>query len=347
MTRFAPPHRGVSECYFGMENRLNAGAATIELNTPVPGPTEAIVPRLRGVSETQLAAAYAACRDITRERARNFYYGLRLTPEPRRSAIYSIYAWMRSADDEADAHAPAARRHAALRAFRDRTDAILRGEPIPADSAPFWTAFAATVQSYPVQPYIFRDMLDGLDEDLETVGYRTDEQLSRYCYRVAGTAGLACVWIWGLRNGVDAAHAQDLALRRGQAFQRTNILRDFAQDFDETPSRVYIPADAFAEHRVTPADVRAWAHPDRCAALVLRQAAITREHYRASEELQSLIDPGCAPTLWAMTRIYSGLLALIEQDPSRVSGNRRIRLPGARKASIAISAALWARVGRW
>ena len=44
------------------------------------------------------------CRTITRQRARNFYYGLKLSPEPQRTALFVIYAWMRTADDLVDMH---------------------------------------------------------------------------------------------------------------------------------------------------------------------------------------------------------------------------------------------------
>ncbi len=190
-------------------------------------------------------------------------------------------------------------------------------------------------------------MLEGLEEDLEHPGYPNDEALARYCYRVAGTAGLACLWIWGLKEGADVARASELALHRGQAFQRTNILRDFAQDFDEKPARIYIPEDALAAHGLTADDLRNWRDDARCTALMKDQIRVTRGHYEASSDLESMIDPTCAPTLWAMTRIYSGLLDLIEQEPSRIAGDKRIRLAGAKKASIALGAALWAKVGRW
>ena len=337
--------RGLAE-YAG----LNAAAISTADRTGIERPisaTGAIVPSLAGMSAEVLAASYAACANTVRARARNFYHGLRLTPEPRRGAIYSIYTWMRAADDLADAPASAAERRLRLGHFREQTERVLSGQrPAEGDEA-FWSAFGATCASYPIQHGIFTDMLDGLDDDLETVAYRDDEQLHRYCYRVAGTAGLACLWIWGLREGADPEQARELALRRGQAFQRTNILRDFAQDYDATPSRVYIPADAFSRRGLTPAAVRAWERPDDCAALVLEQAAMTREHYKASDALESLIDPECSPTLWAMTRIYSGLLELIEREPQRIASDRRIRLTGTKKASIALGAALWAKVGRW
>ena len=311
------------------------------------GGTGAIVPHLAGVPAERLLAAYEECRKITRTRARNFYHGLKLTPEPRRSAIYSIYAWMRAADDLVDSGAPLAERRKTLSAFGETTRRVLAGGKTPPGSAAFWTSFAATALSYPIDQSIFRDTLEGLQEDLDAVSYSTDEDLSRYCYRVAGTVGLACVAIWGLREGADPEKARQWALRRGQAFQRTNILRDLAEDLDATPSRLYIPADAFARHGVSPDELRAWKNEKACAALVLDQAAIAREHYTASEGLESLIDPACSPTLWAMTRIYAGILALIEENPRRVVMPARVRLRGTTKAGIAIAAALRARAGKW
>jgi phytoene synthase len=50
----------------------------------------------------QLSAAISKCEEVTRLRARNFHYGLRLTPPDRRWAMYAVYAWMRQADDLAD-----------------------------------------------------------------------------------------------------------------------------------------------------------------------------------------------------------------------------------------------------
>ncbi len=313
----------------------------------VVGPTATVVPALPGVEDSRLRDAFAECARITRDRARNFYHGLRLTPEPRRGAIYSIYTWMRAADDLADEPTPAAQRRDKLAEFRATTERLLAGEAPKADEPEWLAAFAATCASYPIDPIIFTEMLEGLEEDLEHLGYPSDDALALYCYRVAGTAGLACLWIWGLKEGVDAARARDLALHRGQAFQRTNILRDFAQDFDEKPARIYIPADCLATHGITADDLRNWRDDARCTALMREQVRITRAHYAASSELESMIDPTCAPTLWAMTRIYSGLLDLIEQDPSRIAGDKRIRLAGAKKASIALGAALWAKVGRW
>lgn len=300
----------------------------------------------RSVPAEDIAWAYDACREIARARARNFYYGLKLTPEPKRSAVYSIYAWMRRGDDEADAATDVASRRASLARFRDATERILAGEGLPAPQArdPVWCAFANTLNTYEVSPDDIRAMMHGLEEDLDHDGYDTDEQLNEYCARVASTVGRVCVAIWGLRPGADRAEAMRLANLRGLAFQLTNILRDFGEDFDQ--GRVYLPKGAFARHGLTPEQLRRWSRP-ACEAFVVERAALTRRLYTESQDLERMIEPSCAPTLWAMTRIYSGLLEKIERGPARVAGERRIRLQSLHKAGIAIRAVMLSRRDEW
>ncbi len=289
-----------------------------------------------------LADAYRLCAEITRTRARNFYYGLRLTPEPRRSAIYAIYAWLRHADDEADDAAAAPDRPSHLARRRAGLERLLRGESAPAE--PVWFALADTLRRYPIDPSDLIEMLDGLDEDAHHGGYATRDDLERYCRRVASTVGLICIAIWGLRDDADAEHARTLAVRRGVAFQLTNILRDFAEDYDA--GRVYLPEEDFARHGVSPDVLRKWSSPDACAAMLIDLTAWARAEYDASDALDDLIDPACAPTSRAMTRIYSGLLHKIEAHPERIVGDVRIRLHAAHKAMIALTATITARAHR-
>ena len=319
---------------------------TIEVPAAPATLTATAVPSFPGVPASELDAGYAQCAEITRTRARNFYYGLRLTPEPRRSAIYSIYAWMRGADDAADAQQSIASKREELEYYRVHTRRILDGEvdrTLPA----YWLGFAATVRTYPIDPRIFFDMLDGLDEDLQHDGYETDEELGAYCYRVASTVGLVCLSIWGLAPGADPKKARDLAIRRGQAFQLTNILRDFAEDYDADPRRVYLSRQGMAKANLTPQQVREWSDPVRCEPYLGGQAAAARAMYDASAGLENLIDPACAPTLWAMTRIYSDILRLIEQNPRRVVEAKRVRLRSTRKARIALAASWRAKRKKW
>lgn len=327
---------------------LGQHASGAERDAPAIDATR-VVPQLAGLDAPALNAAYTSCAEVVRRRARNFYYGLRLTPEPRRAAVYSIYAWMRCGDDLVDEGADPVAKRAALASFRERTARALsgRGDAL-AGLEPFWAAFAASVASYAIDHALIWSMVDGLESDIDHAAYDTREQLDRYCYCVASTVGLVCLGIWGYRPGVtgaDVARAEVMAERRGRAFQLTNILRDFAQDFDQHPRRVYIPGEVFASVGLTPQGLRDWAEPSRCRELVAGLAAEAREHYRASAGLEELVEAGCRPTLWAMTRIYSGLLEVIEREPARVVGPKRIRLASWRKAWIALAASARAKLG--
>ena len=299
----------------------------------------------------ELRAAYEQCAQVVKRRARNFYYGLRLTPEPRRSAIYSVYAWMRQADDEADAAGSADEKRARLARFRSDTERLLAGgDAAPREGDFAFEAFAHTIRRFALDPADLRALLDGLDFDLEHEALAarlqpgaapadmcaSRDDLRTYCFRVASTVGLVCIRIWGLAEGAQWDHARPLAIRRGIAFQMTNILRDYAQDYDE--GRVYLPAEDFRMHGLTPSDLRHWAKPRACEAMVRDLCSAARAEYLASAPLDRMVDPSCYATLRTMTRIYSGLLDVVEREPARIAGERRIRLQSARKAGIALRA---------
>jgi len=299
--------------------------------------------------------SYALCREITRKRAGNFFHGLRLTPDPKRASLYCIYAWMRAADDIVDDAGAISDRRGVLDAFWKSTEAVLTGESpgTGCPHAPLWPAFADTVARFALDHTEFADLIAGMRDDLEAdeaagLGsdivprFQTRAQLERYCYRVASTVGVICIRIWGLRPHADPALARTLAVRRGLAFQLTNILRDVAGDLDE--GRLYLPADDLARFGLSADDVRRWSDPEKAATLILSLAAWAREAYTASAPLHDLVHADGRPALWAMTTIYSEILRLIERTPAVCVAPRRASLPKVRKATIGLRALVRSRV---
>jgi phytoene synthase len=298
--------------------------------------------------ESRLESAFEAVREITRREAGNFYHGLRLTPEPKRSALYSIYAWMRAADDIVDEEGDGFdAKRAELDEFSRRTEAVFSGT-VP-DDAPMWLAFADTVRRFDLQSAEFHELLAGMREDVELDGaardhagaslesrYETRDDLARYCYHVASTVGIVCMRVWGTRPGEAWERARELAVVRGRAFQLTNILRDYAGDYDE--GRVYLPRAEFEAFALTPEDLRQWSDPERCVAMVHAVAAWAGEAYEQSSALDDMIAPDCAPAMWAMTRIYATLLQTIQRQPVLVVGSPRAHLPTYRKVAIGVRA---------
>jgi 15-cis-phytoene synthase len=279
----------------------------------------------------QYDRAVAHCRDIAKRRARNFYYGLKLSPEPQRSALFVVYAWMREADDMVDgASDHGADIESVLQQFRAKTDAALAGQPISDD--PLWIGLAAMSARFHLPRETFHSMLDGQLDDLARKEYVTFDDLRSYCYRVASTVGLLCIEIWGYEN--DAA--RELAIDRGIAFQLTNIIRDYAQDFDA--GRVYLPREDFAEYGLTAESLRRWENPSAGEAILRKQLLRAEVFYDQSAQLDEFIAPACRPTLWAMTAIYQGLLRKMQRNVSRIVLARRMRLSSFHKGVIAIRA---------
>ncbi|RMD66662.1 MAG: hypothetical protein D6824_00410, partial [Planctomycetota bacterium] len=207
-----------------------------------------------------------------------------------------------------------------------------------------WRAFGRTLRDYPIDSADVEAMLQGLAADLSPQRMASWRELERYCDCVASSVGRVCVSIWGLRPAASLERALALASLRGQAFQLTNILRDFAED--AAAGRRYLPSELFGKHRVSPEDLLRWRDPVRCAALVREAASRARASYEQSRPLDALIDPGCVPTLSAMTAIYRALLQRIVRAPRLVAGPQRARVPTVRKAGIALRAAFAARKAR-
>lgn len=289
-----------------------------------------------------LSAARRYCRDVTRRRARNFFYGLRLLPPAKRDALYTLYAWMRRADDLVDGAID--RPDDALQQleqFRAQTLGVLRGGPIVVEhdgcaDPHLWLALAELRRKHALDTALFDAMIDGQAMDLRPEGNATWTQLEQYCHQVASSVGLLCIEIWGYEHD----RARELAVARGVAFQLTNILRDFQEDYEA--GRVYLPAELFRGNGLTAEELSKWAKPEACRALVLEAADRAQQCYDTSRELEQLISADSRPTLIAMTDIYRGLLERMRRSPSCVANGPRIRLNAARKLLIA-GRAVWRR----
>lgn len=298
------------------------------------------------------------CHRVTKRRARNFYYGLRLTPEPKRSALYVIYAFMRACDDlvdsvvegEADPRVAERLGSERIEAFRAQMDRALSDDPSVVGcgedvAGGHWPAFRHVVRQYRIDPGMFAVMLEGQRLDLVRHRYETFEQLYDYCYKVASVVGLVCIEVWGYRDPPGGREpTAKLAEYRGVAFQLTNILRDVVEDARR--GRLYLPVE----------DLRRFGLDDPQAfvgqlargevgvgydALLAHEARRAQYYYELSADLENRIDPSCRSTSWAMTRIYRGLLEKIAADP-RLILRRRVRLSSLQKLRIALSAA-WRR----
>ena len=285
----------------------------------------------RSVEDSQ-----AYCRRVARTQARNFYYGLKLLPEPQRSAMFVLYAYMRRADDLADetADAPLNIRQANLERYRHLTHAALQGEGWSGDGWPGWPAFAAMVRQFALPAHIFDSMVDGQIHDLNPVRMETFQQLCDYCYQVAGVVGLASVHIWGFSGGQPM---EKLAIERGLAFQLTNILRDLREDAQL--GRSYLPEEDLQRFGVSAADISDGRNSPAFEALMQFQVRRAADYYQRSAPLDAAVSTHSRRTLYAMTEIYRDILLRIARNPAQALYGK-VRLSHLAKTAIVVRACL-------
>ena len=284
---------------------------------------------IKAWSEPALEASASHCAGIVRREARNFYHGLKLAPEPRRSALYAVYAWMRRADDLVDDGGPD--RIEQVAAFRAATERAFGGH-VP-DHDPMWPALVRSIGDHALARADFDGMLDGQLLDAEHRPCRDWAQTRHFCDLVAGTVGRTCTRIFGAND----PRAMDLSTDRGIAFQLTNILRDLRED--HRMGRCYLPADELAQAGLDIVSLLSWSDPQRCTAFMRLQLDRCLAHYRSSAPLDGMIDGSCRPTLWAMTAIYGGIARRINDRPRAVV-EERVALPAAGKLLVALRARL-------
>lgn len=302
------------------------------------------------LNDPRLEQSLALCQRITRRYAGNFYYGLRLLPPQERRAMYAVYAWMRQADDLADQEGDPLIKTQRLESFRRQTLEALAGRILgdgPSGSrqgsdVSIWPAVAWVFSRYRVPAQVLFDLIDGQILDQHRRRYASFQELRDYCYKVAGTVGLVCLSIWGLVPGLDRQtqeRARELAIQRGIALQLTNILRDLVEDARR--DRLYLPTQELATLGVDPeafvADLARSRAPEGFESVMHFQLNRARNFYQQSAELESLVNPACRPTSWAMTAIYRRLLEKIASDPFVVLRGR-VRLSTWAKLSIGLRA---------
>jgi phytoene synthase len=276
-----------------------------------------------------LAEAYLRCEEITTAEARNFSYGIKLLPAPKRRAMCTLYALARRIDDIGDGDRSAPDKFIALTEVRKEV-AALAGEDRYRGDDPVLAALADVALHFPIPLSAFDELIDGCEMDVHGAGYRTFDDLVGYCRRVAGTIGRLSLGVYGC---AEPDRAEPLADALGVALQITNILRDIVEDRDQM-GRVYLPVEDIERFGVT-ADLRG--PLDGMMALITFEAGRAEEWYEQGLALLPMLDWRSRACTAAMAGIYRRLLVRIQRDPAGVLGGR-MSLPGREKAAVAVRA---------
>jgi len=273
--------------------------------------------------------AYRACESVTRDQARNFFYGIRLLPADKRDGLCALYALSRRVDDIGDGDAPVDTKADALARLRTEVHAM------DASTDPVLVAVADTIRRYPVPAGALDELIDGVEMDIEGRSYATFDDLVVYCRCVAGAVGRLCLGVFGHRADPDASGYADAL---GIALQQTNILRDIREDLHN--GRVYLPKedlDRFGVSLELDTDGSLTDPHGHLADLIRDAAERNRGWYERGRRLLPLLDRRSRACTDAMSGIYRHLLTRIAADPAAVYTGR-LSLSGWQKAAVAAKA---------
>ncbi|NBW96774.1 MAG: phytoene/squalene synthase family protein [Planctomycetia bacterium] len=166
-------------------------------------------------------------------------------------------------------------------------------------------------------------LLDGMRSDLTPAAGLNEENLLRYCFRVAGAVGVLMCPILGLHDRRFLSHAAAL----GMGMQLTNIARDVAEDWRR--SRCYLPLEWTDGLRPDggPPD------PERVRRGVRRILDVADGYYAAGEAGIGGIEPDSRLAVRAAARIYHAIGTRIRKrdchvldERAHVSTLRKVRL---------------------
>jgi phytoene synthase len=293
---------------------------------------------------TTLEEAYAACEDITRIQARNFYYGIRLLPRQKRAALCAVYALARRIDDIGDGHLPRDTKLGQLAEVRKAVETRDESDPVIA-------AVVDAATRFPIPLGAFCELIDGVEMDMRMdageLSYRTFDELVTYCRCVAGSIGRLCLAVFGCESfgSKPEPNAPTYADHLGIALQQTNILRDIREDL--LNGRIYLAQEDLDRFGVT---LKLDEHdrlsdPDGALAELIRFAADRAARwYDDGLRLVPLLDRRSAASCAAMAGIYRHLLGRMRQEPTLVY-DRRLSLSGKEKAAVAARALVMRRAG--
>jgi phytoene synthase len=284
---------------------------------------------------TTVDEAYATAEEITREQARNFYYGIRLLSGRKRAALCALYALARRADDIGDGELPSSQKATELAELRDQIRLLATPQAPVVLADPVLLAVADAGQRYPIPFGAFEELVDGVEMDVVGHSYATFEDLVEYCRCVAGAIGRLCLGVFGSKPDPNAAHYADTL---GIALQQTNILRDIREDLGN--GRVYLAQADLDRFGVS---LKLDEHgnlvdPDGGLAELIRfSAQRARTWYADGLKLIPLLDWRSGASAAAMAGIYRELLDRIEAQPELVF-TQRLSLSGRQKAKVAVRA---------
>jgi 15-cis-phytoene synthase len=255
---------------------------------------------------------------VTKNYSTSFYTASLLFRKEIRCAIFSIYGFVRIADEIVDTFHGFDKKTLLDKLERDYYEAHQSG----ISTNPILHAFQLTVKKYQIDDQHIQAFLNSMKMDLDKRNYATAAEIGHYIYGSAEVVGLMCLKVFCNGNQDQYNKLEQPAAKLGAAFQKVNFLRDLKQDIEELDRRYFPSIDKGSFNDATKQDII---------------KDIENDFSEALSGLRQL--PSSSKLAVSVAYLYyRALLMKIKQTPSQRIVNQRIRIHNTEKTAIVFKA---------
>jgi phytoene/squalene synthetase len=165
-------------------------------------------------------------RLTTKAYSTSFSLGILCLSKPMRDPIYSIYGFVRFADEIVDTFHQYDKALLFER-FRKQTFEAIEDR---ISLNPILNSFQSTVHAYNIQPHLINSFLNSMELDLYKKDYDSDS-FKEYIVGSAEVVGLMCLRVFCRGDESMYERLKSQAMSLGSAFQKINFLRDLKADY--------------------------------------------------------------------------------------------------------------------
>ncbi|RPD90742.1 phytoene/squalene synthase family protein [Aureibaculum marinum] len=172
---------------------------------------------------------------VTKSYSTSFSLAVKMLAPSIRNAIYSIYGFVRFADEIVDTFHNYDKEYL----LDDFEKEYYKAYQQKISLNPILNAFQLTVKQYNIDNDLIQSFLKSMRLDLTKLNY-DKEDYEEYIYGSADVVGLMCLKVF-VKGDLDSYNTlKEPAMRLGSAFQKVNFLRDLKEDI-EVLNRSYFP----------------------------------------------------------------------------------------------------------
>lgn len=257
-----------------------------------------------------------ASRITTKSYSTSFSMGIRFLHKDFRDPIYSIYGFVRFADEIVDTFHDYDKEYL-LKDFRRQTYEALDHK---ISLNPILNAFQAVVHKFNIDRELIDNFLDSMEMDLDQSKY-SEKEYEKYILGSAEVVGLMCLKIFVEGDQKLYEELKPYAMKLGAAFQKINFLRDLKNDYQNL-GRVYFPGVDMS---------------DFCDEVKKEIENNIEIDFKKGYEGILMLPKKARFGVYMAYIYYFKLFAKIKTIPAHRIKNERVRIPNERKYAIFVS----------